>query len=459
MASFNTFKNSVTDTFLTKINNTAIGMSNGVASLDASRLVPLNQIPNIPSSKVPVAQAAGRFTTPVTITFQNDVLGDISLDGGTSSLKVNMSLKASGATAGTYGSGVTVPQINVTSTGTVSSVKDLPIPLGSTSVAGLVKLSDSLTSTNLTEAATSNSVKVVYDVASTALSSSLKVTQRGVANGVASLDASGRVPLAQLPETSNIVAERLSNLRNIKTTGDATWSVAFNGGGDVTAPLTLTTVLTNPGTYGSGTTTPTFKVDAKGRITTISSTKIAPLFTDVVSTPTTLSGYGITDAYTKAQADAADKQTITVAAPPGMIMYYAARNAPSGWLSCEGQSVSRVTYAALFQVIGTIYGSGDGSTTFKLPDLRGEFIRGWDNGRGIDSARSLGSAQTESFKAHTHLVKEGSKNPTNMNDASLEYLTSGDDFTRLTSYQSTTTSSGGSETRPRNIALLPCIKT
>jgi len=63
--------------------------------------------------------------------------------------------------------------------------------------------------------------------------------------------------------------------------------------------------------------------------------------------------------------------------------------APDGWRACSGQAVSRTTYAALFAAIGTEYGVGDGSTTFDLPDLRGEFLRGWDNGRGVDSGRVL----------------------------------------------------------------------
>ena len=79
--------------------------------------------------------------------------------------------------------------------------------------------------------------------------------------------------------------------------------------------------------------------------------------------------------------------------PVGAVQSYAGATAPAGWLICHGQAVSRTTYAALFAVIGTAFGVGDGSTTFNTPDLRGEFIRGLDAGRGIDSGRVLGSAQ------------------------------------------------------------------
>lgn len=66
---------------------------------------------------------------------------------------------------------------------------------------------------------------------------------------------------------------------------------------------------------------------------------------------------------------------------------------PSGWLECDGSEVSRTEYAALFAKIGTTNGAGDGSTTFNLPETRGEYVRGFDNGRGVDSGRVLGTWQ------------------------------------------------------------------
>lgn len=86
----------------------------------------------------------------------------------------------------------------------------------------------------------------------------------------------------------------------------------------------------------------------------------------------------------------------------GEIKSVAFATAPQGYLSCDGSAVSRTTYATLFAAIGTTYGSGDGTTTFNVPDLRGEFLRGWDNGRGVDSGRSLGSTQGEDVGVHGH---------------------------------------------------------
>ena len=88
--------------------------------------------------------------------------------------------------------------------------------------------------------------------------------------------------------------------------------------------------------------------------------------------------------------------------PSGTVLYFAGRTAPAGWLKANGAAVSRTAYAALFAAIGTTYGAGDGRTTFNLPDLRGEFIRGWDDGRGVDAGRVFGSAQAHALQSHQH---------------------------------------------------------
>lgn len=77
---------------------------------------------------------------------------------------------------------------------------------------------------------------------------------------------------------------------------------------------------------------------------------------------------------------------------PGMLMPYAGSAAPSGWLLCAGQAVSRTTFAGLFAILGTVYGSGDGSTTFNLPDLRGRMPVGLDNMGGTSANRITAAA-------------------------------------------------------------------
>lgn len=88
--------------------------------------------------------------------------------------------------------------------------------------------------------------------------------------------------------------------------------------------------------------------------------------------------------------------------PSGTVLYFAGSAAPAGWLKANGAAVSRTAYAALFAAIGTTYGGGDFRNTFNLPDLRGEFIRGWDDGRGVDTPRPIGSAQAHALQSHQH---------------------------------------------------------
>ena len=88
-----------------------------------------------------------------------------------------------------------------------------------------------------------------------------------------------------------------------------------------------------------------------------------------------------------------------VSIPTGMIAPFAMSTPPTGWLECNGATISRSTYAALFAAISTTYGAGDGSSTFLLPDLRATFIRGFDNSRGVDSGRAFGSFQDQGLPA------------------------------------------------------------
>ena len=161
-------------------------------------------------------------------------------------------------------------------------------------------------------------------------------------------------------------------------------------------------------------------------------------------------------------------------APSGMIAYFARNAAPAGWLKANGAAVSRTTYASLFAAIGTTFGAGDGSTTFNLPDLRGEFVRGWDDGRGIDTGRAFGSAQADAFQGHARNLKRSQSDArmhglnyyqnveTNNNPHSPAPAAINNGDTWLTHdylpHLSYGTPRVAAETRPRNIALLACIK-
>lgn len=146
--------------------------------------------------------------------------------------------------------------------------------------------------------------------------------------------------------------------------------------------------------------------------------------------------------------------------PASTVIYVAQNTAPTGYLKANGAAISRTTYADLFAAIGTAFGTGDGSTTFNVPDLRGEFIRAWDDARGVDSGRSFGSAQADAFQGHKHQSQTG-----NYSIAGGQYTIGQTAYSTSTSFVLNPISDGvngtprtSSETRPRNIALLACIK-
>lgn len=197
-------------------------------------------------------------------------------------------------------------------------------------------------------------------------------------------------------------------------------------------------VVAHPRTY-------TITENADGTVT------LVPAFGEVVQQGTMLNAANMNSVEQEIQ-DVAQTHALFVASLVGCVMWYAKNTPPIGWLECNGSAVSRTTYANLFAVIGTIYGNGDGSATFNLPDLRGEFIRGWDNRRDMDKNRVFGSVQESTL---------------------FGGVTGGDGYSQMTDgretinkmvftdYGTSKTSSSGhkqSRIRPHNVALLPIIK-
>ncbi|NUE80093.1 hypothetical protein GYX91_02335 [Snodgrassella sp. ESL0304] len=141
--------------------------------------------------------------------------------------------------------------------------------------------------------------------------------------------------------------------------------------------------------------------------------------------------------------------------------------APVGWLKVNGAAVSRISYASLYAAIGTRFGAGDGKTTFNLPDLRGEFLRAYDEGRGVDDGRQLGSRQSDTVQRMTGEIgditfvgkdySDGVFSRENVSTAKIGTVTP------LTlnfkvKFDNAAVARTSAETRPRNIALLACIK-
>ena len=153
--------------------------------------------------------------------------------------------------------------------------------------------------------------------------------------------------------------------------------------------------------------------------------------------------------------------------PPGAVMAFAMSTPPTGWLECDGSAIDRFDYEALFNAIGTSFGTGDGSSTFNIPDLRGQFVRGWSHGvtpavdpnaatrtasgTGGATGDNVGSEQADAFESHSHTIAflgPAISVDTNDPDATAREVTTSDN----------TGATGGSETRPTNIYLMYCIK-
>lgn len=205
----------------------------------------------------------------------------------------------------------------------------------------------------------------------------------------------------------------------------------------------------------------TVKTNATTRLTVNSSTATSTVPVVLPADPTTA-------------LQAATKQYVDAAGPSGAIMAFAGTTAPSGWLKCEGQAISRTTYATLYAAIGTAWGVGDGSTTFNVPDLRGMFVRGTGtNATGSSSGAvgpSVGTYAADTYLNHSHAVTDPGH--THGNSGGSFTVSSGvaqgvlqtgtggsvtaSNTTGLTVNTSTT---GGTETKPKNYGVLYIIKT
>ncbi len=177
----------------------------------------------------------------------------------------------------------------------------------------------------------------------------------------------------------------------------------------------------------------------------------------------------------------------------GFIGIWPTEAIPTGWIEAAGQAVSRTAYAQLFQAYGTRYGVGDGSTTFNVPDYRGEFLRGWDHGKASDPDRStrtnrgdgttgdvVGTKQAGAIEGHTHgpgslgtavdpghahagvvtvanagTVQSGTNNAAIISAAGGSTATAGSHSHAVTA--GATSSTGGAETRGRNVGVVYCI--
>ncbi|PYB98145.1 phage tail protein [Pseudomonas protegens] len=232
--------------------------------------------------------------------------------------------------------------------------------------------------------------------------------------------------------------------------GDSVWQLVTDGPivlgtTDLTFEMVAGRTGVNAGTYTKVT------VDKYGRV--IAGTN-----------PSTLAGHGITDTYTKPEIEALVAQASSL--PVGSIVAFPKASVPPGFLEVDGSVQSVATYPDLAAYLGTTFNKGDeGAGNFRLPESRGEFLRGWDHGRGVDAGRGLGSKQLDAMEIITGNVG-GVRNDTASVSPSGPFSTvseAGNFATgpgRLTSvvFDSSKVVKTATETRPRNLAVMWCIK-
>lgn len=163
----------------------------------------------------------------------------------------------------------------------------------------------------------------------------------------------------------------------------------------------------------------------------------------------------------------------------GVVLAFAGTSAPSGFLLCDGSPVSRSTYSGLFAIIGVSHGQGNGTTTFNLPDYRGQFLRGVDGSAGRDpnnatrtamasggnTGNNIGSVQGDALQGHRHPYDasvSGSVAPGlsgQLRDFSTSLLGSGTAIKDPTTDGVNGIPRTSSETRPTNAYVNFIIKT
>ena len=187
------------------------------------------------------------------------------------------------------------------------------------------------------------------------------------------------------------------------------WVDGFDGGTPITAA--------DLNRIEDGITATTVKADAAATATALAAVKSTA---DAAATATALAAVKTTaDAAlpkTTAASTYATATALATAVPVGVVQMWAGKASPAGWLLCQGQAVSRTTYAALYAVCGTAYGTGDGSSTFNLPDLRARMPIGLSGSGAFNALGNAGGEEnhtlnTEEMPSHGHTLTAGARMP------------------------------------------------
>ena len=348
------------------------------------------------------------------------------------------------------------------------------LPIGTTSEKGVVKLNSQVSNNSEQDAATPKAVKAAYDKgieAKTAAEAAQRTADDGVSKANAaqtSANAAQRtaddgVSKANAAQTSANAAQRtaddgVSKANAAQTSANAAQRTANDGVSKANAAQTSANAAQRTADDGV----------SKANAAQTSANAAQRTANDGVSRANAAQRTA-NDANNNANTRQLKSELV------GEVAFFACSTPPSGWLKANGAAVSRTTYAALFAAIGTTFGAGDGRTTFNLPDLRGEFLRCLDDGRNIDRGRRLGSAQGDAIRNITGKL-DGSAMGSGNQVLEGKMIASGAIGTTYQQRQWSGDQGGwgeqsvsfdfdasrvvptASENRPRNVALLACIK-
>jgi len=374
----------------------------------------------------------------------------------------------------TYAAGTTTPQATYTDS-TASTANSNPIVLDSRGEANIwltgANYKFKLTDANGTEiwtvdniAAPSTALSPVFDsnvtISANTSGPALLVTQTGAGAAIRIQDSTD-------PDSSPFVVDNAGNVgigtaspANALDLAGGAIQVSSSGG---TARTIMSADSTDSIFAVSDDRNFTVKTNTVTRLTVNSSTATSTVPVVLPGDPTSA-------------LQAAPKQYVDAAGPAGAIMAFAGTTAPSGWLKCEGQAVSQTTYASLYAAIGTNWNTGgEGAGNFRLPDLRGMFVRGTGtNATGSSSGAvgpSVGTYAADTYLNHSHAVTDpghthsfpgyAGSSPSSAVSGSTWYITGSSTNTNsnTTGLTVNTSTTGGTETKPKNYGVLYIIKT
>ncbi|MEI7507841.1 MAG: tail fiber protein [Flavobacterium sp.] len=369
----------------------------------------------------------------------------------------------------TYEAGTTTPQATYVDAA-ASTANSNPIILDSRGEANIWLSSANykfkLTDANGTEiwtvdniAAPSTALSPVFTsnvtISANTSGPALLVTQTGAGAAIRVQDSADPDATPFVVDTSGNVGIGTPTPANALDIAGGTLQISSAGG---TARSTISADASNSYFAASDDRNLTLQTNSATRLTVNSSSATSTVPVVLPANPTT-------------SLQAATKGYVDLGSPAGIIAPFAGTSAPSGWLACNGAAVSRVDYATLFAAIGTTWGAGDGSVTFNVPDLRGTFLRGTGtNGTyGTAVGQAVGTYAADTYLNHNHGISDPSHSHSVSSFASPGLSPGGTTYSTVSGTTSTgasttgisvnTSTTGGTETKPKNYGVLYIIKT